>query len=70
MAKIKVDYKFRDGVHCFSSKQMPGLLVMHTDLGRAIADIPRVIEKLTVLNTDREVDAGIASLTFNVLPRC
>ena len=69
MSKVHVDYKFRDGLHCFTSKQMPGLVVAHGDFARALADVPRVIEKLIAVNEDMEVDAGLVRASFEVCRR-
>lgn len=69
MSKVHIDYKLRDGVHCFTSRQLPGFLVAHQDFARAFGDVPRVIEKLIELNEGRAVDAALVVASFQIVLR-
>lgn len=50
VATLEVKYSFRDGLHVFSSTDLTGLLVAHTDPEVAFNDVARAIETLLELN--------------------
>ena len=50
ITSIRVDYKFVDGWHVFSSEQIAGLYVASQDPERAYNDVGTSIEKLLKLN--------------------
>ncbi len=47
---IDVDYRFRDGWHCFTSRQLKGLYVANQDAEVAYSDVGNAISKLLSLN--------------------
>lgn len=52
VTSIKVKYKAAEGWHVFTSHEVPGFLVAHTDISTAYNDISKAIELLMKLNED------------------
>lgn len=58
-AFVRVDYKFRDGWHVFTSADVLGLYVASEDAETAFDDVGPSIEKLVKLNDDIDCEVEV-----------
>jgi hypothetical protein len=56
-ASIRVDRQVREGWHIYTSKQLPGLLVVSKDERKAYGDLPSVIE--TLISADFGIECRV-----------
>lgn len=67
MFVAKIDHEHKDGCHFFTSKKIPGLLVMSQSLDIAVKQLPTVIESLIRRNKGVECTVRLGTDEENTI---